>query len=494
MAAGRAGPKPAADLSPLPGWEPDAEGAARFALFCQRYVLVPKGTGAKDPFVLRPWQVRLVSSLLDSGEVALALWVLARGQGKSTLTAALAVHHLFDSGMEGARAVVVAQDERSSMRMLATATRMVELNPELEARCTVYRDRLVVPRTDSQMLALPGESHRIEGEDASLAICDEIGFVRRDAFESLLHSTGKRPGSKLLAIGTPSPPSWRDASPMLSLVLDGRARPDDPSFALVEYAGDITHPVDCPHCLEAANPGLDDLLQRSTILAALPPRTRESEFRRARLGEWVDQDDASFLPLGAWDAAGTGEAIPSGTPVVLSLDGSFSGDATALVATTVSKTPHQEVVGVWQAPDGADGWRVPVLEVEEAIRQACKHYRVVELTADPFRWQRSLQVVASEGVCDVTEFPQSPARMTAATTDYRTAVLEGELTHSGDPVMALHVANATVVEDARGVRLAKEKRNSPRRIDLAVAGVMGHSRAVWRASRPEKKKKARSFA
>ena len=222
------------------------------------------------------------------------------------MTAALALHHVFDSGLEGARAVVVAQDERSSLRMLAIATRMVELNEELASRCRVYKDRIVVQRTDSQMVALPGDAHRIEGEDASFAICDEIGVVRRDAFESLLHSTGKRESSQLLAIGTPSPPSWRETSPMLDLVLDGRSRPNDPDFGLVEFAGDIEHPVDCLHCWELANPGLGDLVSRDHMRAALPPRSRESEFRRARLGEWVEQDDSAFLPPGLWETLNTG--------------------------------------------------------------------------------------------------------------------------------------------------------------------------------------------
>lgn len=43
----RAGPKAAADPAPLP-WRPRAVGAARFAKFCERFVYVPKGTGARS--------------------------------------------------------------------------------------------------------------------------------------------------------------------------------------------------------------------------------------------------------------------------------------------------------------------------------------------------------------------------------------------------------------------------------------------------------------
>lgn len=429
----RAGPKAAADASPLP-FRPRSVGAARFAAFCQRFVVTPKGTGALRPMKLRPWQVQLVGSLLDEPRPSIAVWVMPRGQGKSTLTAALALHHVFDSGVEGARAVIVAQDERSARRMLATAARMVELSEDLSARTRVYQDRIVVERTDSQVIALPGEAHRIEGEDASLAVCDEIGVVRREAYESLLHSTGKRAGSQLLAIGTPSPPSWREASPLLDLVLDGRSSPAG-DFALVEFGGDITHRVDCEHCWAAANPGLGDLVQLDSLRAALPPRSRESEFRRARLGEWVEQDDAAFLPPGCWDSLSTGEAVPVGADVVIALDGSFNSDSTALVVGAVSTRPHFDLFGLWEPPRTDPSYRVPVLDVEDAIRAAARRWNVVEIVADPFRWTRTLQVLASEGL-PVVEFPHSPSRLTAATTDLYKSAVGGEFTHSGNADLA----------------------------------------------------------
>ena len=40
------------------------------------------------------------------------------------------------------------------------------------------------------------------------------------------------------------------------------------------------------------------------------------------------------------------------------------------------------------------------------------------------------------------------------------------------------VGIAILREDARGARLAKERKNSPRRIDAAVAAVMAHDRAA----------------
>lgn len=487
-----AGPKGPRDPSPLP-FDVDAFPTLgdAFTAFCREFIVTPKGRGAREPFVVRPWQEEIVEGVLDPA-VRMQLVVIPRGQGKSTLTAALALFHILCMGVEGARAVVVAQDERSALRLVSTAARMVALNPDLDSRLAIYRDRVYHPATDSAIVGLPAEAARIEGEDASLAIMDEIGYCRRDSYEALLHSTGKRDDASMLMIGTPSVPSWRETSPMLDLVLEGRST-DDPSFRLVEYGGDITHPVDCEHCWEKANPGLDDLVTREALRSALPPRSRESEFRRARLGEWVDQDDASFLPPGVWDKLNTGEAIPDGEPVILALDGSYSGDGTALLLSTISTTPHFEVLGLWEPPAGDESYRIPIAEVEDVIRAAAKQYQIVELVCDPFRWARTMQLLEAEGLT-VVEFNQNPRRLTPATTDLIQGALAGDLTHSGDPRLARHVANATVATDANGVRLAKEKRNSTRRIDLAACLVMAHSRATWRATRKPKRRRTASFS
>jgi phage terminase large subunit-like protein len=81
----------------------------------------------------------------------------------------------------------------------------------------------------------------------------------------------------------------------------------------------------------------------------------------------------------------------------------------------------------------------------------------------------------------VVEFPQSPQRMTPATTRFYEAVMNRELSHSGDPRLARHVGNAVVKTDSRGTRIYKETRGSPRRIDLAVAAVMAVDRSAWHA-------------
>jgi len=163
-----------------------------------------------------------------------------------------------------------------------------------------------------------------------------------------------------------------------------------------------------------------------------PPKMREASFRRARLCQLTDQLEEAWLPPSAWAAvADATRSIPDGADVVLAFDGSFNGDTTVLVVASVAERPHVDLVELWEA----GGRQVPVVDVEQAIRQACRRWRVLEIAADPFRWARSLQLLDQEGL-PILEYPQSPGRMTPATARFYEAVVNGQLTHSGDHRLA----------------------------------------------------------
>jgi phage terminase large subunit-like protein len=315
---------------------------------------------------------------------------------------------------------------------------------------------------------------RLEGLDFTLAIVDEAGRVDQEVYEVVALATGKQLASVVLAIGTPGPEL--DATVLGRLREYSLDHPDDQLVVWREHsaAGFEDHPVDCRHCWELANPALDDFLAHDGLQACLPPKMRESSFRRARLCQLTDQLEEAWLPPSAWaECASAALSVPDGAEVVLAFDGSFNGDTTVLVVSTIDQRPHLDLVELWEA----DGRQVPIVDVEQAIRAACRRWRVLEIAADPFRWARSLQLLEGEGL-PVMEYPQSPGRMTPATARFYEAVVNGQLTHSGDSRLARHVGNAVLREDARGARLAKERKDSPRRIDAAVAAVMAHDRAA----------------
>lgn len=205
------------------------------------------------------------------------------------------------------------------------------------------------------------------------------------------------------------------------------------------------------------------------------PQTSPAQWERYWFNRPVSLQGA-WLSQVAWDECRVARPIPDEADVVLALDGSYSGDCTALMAVELGEFPHLVVAGLWET-DGTPDWRVNYGDVEEHIRAMCRRWHVVEITADPYRWARSLEVLAADGL-PVTEFPQSASRMTPATQRMSDMVNTRSLTHDGDPRLARHISNAVLKQDSRGTRLQKETKNSPRKIDLAVASVMALERAM----------------
>jgi phage terminase large subunit-like protein len=71
--------------------------------------------------------------------------------------------------------------------------------------------------------------------------------------------------------------------------------------------------------------------------------------------------------------------------------------------------------------------------------------------------------------------------MTQATQATYDAIVDGGLTHTGDPQLVRHFQNCHLKEDARGARIMKDRRGSTKKIDLAVASLIAfHSAANWR--------------
>jgi phage terminase large subunit-like protein len=317
-------------------------------------------------------------------------------------------------------------------------------------------------------------------------LIDETHVTDADTWDALALAGGTR--ARPLTLGLSTECGDDPDNLMARLVEHGRFG-DDPSFAFMEFTAPVGCALEDRSAWAAANPMLGDTLDPDHLATTLRT-TREQAFRRFHLNQRVNAAGA-WLPPGVWDALSTGAPVPAGSEVVLSVDGSYNSDSTALVVASVSPTPHFDVLGCWEPPEGAEDWTVPLHDVMAEIRKACKRFRVLEIVFDPFRFAMVMQTLESERL-PVVSFPWSPARITPATTDLYRAVIGGEVSHSGDARLSRHVANAVVREDAKGIRLDKAKRGSRARIDLAAAMLQAHSRAVWRATK--KRNRVRSFA
>lgn len=479
----RTGPKGRVKVEPLSfkGWPRDR--AKRRVRFIHNYLLVPRGHGAGDAVKLRDFQREIIAGAF-APDILTALVSLPRGNGKTALAAMLGLAELF-VGPPSAEVLVVASDQRQANITMNLARRMVELNPELADRVQIYKDRLHVPHNDANLIPLPAEYGALQGFDPSLLIVDELHVVTEDVWSAAVTAAGKRPESLTLAISTPAS---SEESIMWRLVKHGREGTDH-QFYLKEFAAPDDCDVEDREAWKIANPALacaKPFLAEDAI-EAVRKTVREPVFRQLRLGQWVKGSD-SWLPFGAWEKLADVDREVDGKKIVLAFDGSASGDSTALIGCTVEPIPHVFVAGLWENP-GDPRWRVPRGEVSDRVAYMFANHEVVELAADPWGWRSELEGWAEDhGERKVLQWNTAHAsRMGPATDRMFQAVVNQEITHDGSEGMAAHFSHATARSTAAGDLLQKDKRNSPRKIDAAVAAVIALDRAAHHSKKTKRR-------
>jgi phage terminase large subunit-like protein len=465
--------------------------------FINTFVTLTKDSiagNAGENIRLRGWQERLLEETLELDEQGLfkkrtALWGMARKNGKSALITGLGLWFLFN-GDEGGEVYSCAAEKEQARITFGDARKIIEREPELSAMCNVYRDVIEIPATGSIWRVLSAEAYSKEGLNASAVIFDEVHALKDRAMWDVMQlSMASRRQPIMLATttcGVKSDSSGQDST-AYGLYQYGQkvARGEilDSTFGMWWWEA----PLDADHRSEEtwikANPGYADLNSKDDFVSVVG-RTPEAEFRTKRCNQWVNSQNA-WLPAGVWDTlADLDVAVNEFDEIVLGIDGSFSGDTTAIVGVTVPKSrddkPHVFLVKAWEKQaDDLDDWRVDTLEVEQTLIAFCQsHPNVKELAFDPFRWQRSMAVLQDLGL-PVVEFPStSPRRMVAACSKVFDSVTEATLTHDGNPLLARHLDNCVLKIDNIGPRIVKESRNSPRKIDAGVAFVIAYDRAT----------------
>lgn len=475
----RTGRKAAVSSDPLDLTGAPAKGWQRCAWFAETFLVVPHGYGKGEPFRLRPWQRDIIRGLfpMRGDRPSKGLLSLPRGNGKSSLSAVIALYLIFCEEEWSPVVLLCGADLRSAGIVLNMARRMVELSPELAARTKVYQDRLYVPGCDGTVQAMPSDVGALQGWRGS-AIVDELHVVSPDVWESMLLATGKQENSLTLAISTPA---VSEESVMWSLVKQCREEPSK-DFFFKEYTSDATHETDCKHCERAANPALGDFLSRKSM-ATVRTSTRPSEYRRLRLGQWPTQVEDAYLSTTDLDAITSARVVETGTRVILAVDGSLTGDSTAITLATIETVPHLDLCRIWEPEKEAEGYVVPALDVEDEIRLLCAKYDVEEILFDPWLYSRTMEVLAGEGL-PVVKHPQSRERMGPLTSGLYEAVANRLVSISESQILRQHLLNARVHETAQGPVLRKESKHSRKRIDAGISALMAWGRATHHANKP----------
>lgn len=406
-----------------------------------------------------------------------------KGNGKTPLSAWVGAY-LVATQASAVIPVAAASYEQADL-LFGDLRSCVKESPTLAPLFDAYEGEVQVKGQPSRAYKVAAVAGTNDGQRPSAFLADEIHeWLGNKARVHLVieNGTAKRADSLVLNTTTPGADLDTMAGRMHEYgvrVNTGEIRDDD--FLFVWWGADpdafnLDDDDELTQAIIAANPAAGTFLNVNDVKRRYRQVPRH-EFARYHLGAWTTVQE-SWLPFGAWEECATGEGVPDGAPVVLGFDGSYNNDSTALVVAQLAPRPHLDLVQAWEKPVQVQGeWKVPIVEVEDAIRAACRRWSVREIVCDPYRWARSMEVLEGEGL-PVVEFPQSPARMTPASQRFYEAVVNQTLTHSGNPLLARHIGNAVLKVDSRGSRITKEHRHSVRKIDAAIAAVIALDRTA----------------
>lgn len=419
---------------------------------------------------LYPWQAEVLDLLSGPNRPRVAYIQVPRKNGKTRLAAALALAEMCLGQQRHVYAI--SDSERNLNSVLIREIRDLVFGSELlRDSIHVFKNLIEVPETQSFIEPRPAKFAASQGINPHLVLFDEVHLQKTpDIWHGMTMAGAAREDALLFGITTPGYDLTSLAHDLHQAVLA-----DDPTVYGRIFDMPVHHDLEDRKGWRAGNPCYDMGAFADSMEADFA-RLPEHEFRRFRLGQWTATESA-WLPYGAWDACARSEtAPPDGARVWLGFDGSYSGDSTALVGVTDER--HIFVVQCWENP-GRRAWRVPRDEVEDAIALAMERYKVVELLCDPPYWGREISEWTERWPRRVVEFPTfSRDRMAPACTTFYAAIMEHNLTHDGDPRLARHVANAIIKPSPRGDYITKADKDSPAKIDLAVAAVIAFSRAA----------------
>lgn len=292
----------------------DATLADRVCSFFPRFCSHSKGEFAGKPFSLLDYQTALILRPLFG-------WVKADGtrrfrkayieipkkNGKTQLIAGLALYMLLGDNEPGAEVYVAAADRDQARILFRAAVAMVEANPALAKRLTVYRNH--IQRNDDPTAffqVLSAEAASKHGPNIHCLIMDELhAQPDRELFETLTRGVVARRQPLILLITTAGDDDesiCHEEYDYAKRVLSGTIQ-DEQHLPVIFEAQPDDDPMS-PEVWRRVNPALGQTVSESALavfaLEAHNEPRKLNDFLRFHLNRWVNQATA-WIPVDWWD-------------------------------------------------------------------------------------------------------------------------------------------------------------------------------------------------
>lgn len=499
-------------------WEADGLSRSERVIAFIESLPITKGFGAGERVCLDQFQRDWIEGIYQddaSGERAVRTGLLsvARGNGKTVLCAALCLAHLIGPECEPRGECYSAAATRDQSALIFAEMEAIILEtPWMAARLNLQRfhKRIEDSVTGSIYRALASDGGSVHGLASSFVVCDELAqWKRRELFDVLRTSLGKRREPLMLVIGTQSPHAENVMSEMVDYagrIASGEI--EDASFHGAVYAvPDDADPFD-PANWPLANPALGkfrserELAEEAERARRMP--TFEPAFRNLYLNQRVDAEPKAINPA-EWEACGAPVNVAelAGRPCYGGLDLSSTRDLSALVLyfpddggavlnfawcpkenlaerEEVDRVPYR----TWAKQDyitPTPGRAIDKRFIAAALGQIANQFDVRGIAFDRYIFKDLEVILNNEGITlPLVEWGQGFKSMGPAVDAFEIAMLDGKLQHGMHPLLRWCAGNMIYETDPAGARKPSKNRSIDR-IDPMVALIM----ACGLASRDE---------
>ena len=471
--------------------------------FASMLLRASRGFRAGEPLNFTAWQRWLVDRILEVDPATGLLLKkrvvvgLPRKNGKSLLGTALALEHLI-YGPQGAQVYSAAADRPQARIVFGEARQQVLNNPALSKVVKVYRDALELPAKGSVYRALSADAMRAHGLAPSLVVADELhawpssaSNTRGDElWDALTTGSADRPESLVVAITT----AGGHTDTLLGRLYEYGKRValeevDDPAFGFYWWEADQEDDPTDPATWTKANPNLaEGLLDLADFEAAIASAGSSgfAGFQRYRLNQWVRLAGEDFVSPHFWADAKRDTGVVSGATVTAGFDGSVSGDATGIVIQDI-ETGTLAVHAVWEPDPNDPDWTVSRDDVNAAIERLFDTYDVRMLWCDPSFYEPDVLTWSQRWKRRVERIPPTNHRIAPMAQQFIADLVAKDIGHDGDSRLQRHVLNAVATEAGS---FRKEKKNSPRKVDLLACSVLANGARHATKDREPKNRRA----
>ena len=494
----------------------DDAAALRAMVFASQMPNI-KGPMAGQGIVLMDWQKVVYANVFgfkerDTGARRFRQGVVyvPRGNGKTTISAPLAMFMTFGEGEGGAEGYAAAVTRDQARILFECAQNMVRRSEDMRQRwhVGVLTNSIFQERTASRFVPISSDAKALDGLNVTVAVCDEIASHKTsEVYDVLMTAMGKRRQPFLLSISTATQNTHGIGRQLwdYSLRVLQEINHDERLFSIIYSVDETDDPWDEATWVKA-NPGWGVCVQPDNIRAIMQQArnnpAQEAAARTRHLNIWIGADEALFSTR-QWNLCADRELRIEdfeGRECHIAVDLATRSDLAAIVALfpeerdgklhyAVFSRSYLNEMAIIEArnpsyPGWADAGELIVTKGNETdfatidadVREWCQRFRVRSIGFDPWQCAAIAQGWTKDRL-PAREFRQTTQNFTAPTIELEAAIRSGRIRHDGNGPLTWCVLNVVGKYDAAN-NVFPRRAERENKIDAAIALVMAIGRAM----------------